>query len=75
MPFLCAQLDEAFFHYPQRIDMQIFAGIGNLSDLEVLTDCLSYACSLIIGMHSNTGCIRCILFIRLYAKGSNHGMV
>ena len=39
------------------------------------TDCLSYACSLIIGMHSNTGCIRCILFIRLYAKGSNHGMV
>ena len=36
MPFLCAQLDEAFFHYPQRIDMQIFAGIGNLSDLEVL---------------------------------------
>lgn len=36
MPFLCANLDEAFFHYPQRIDMQIFVGIGNLSDLEVL---------------------------------------
>lgn len=36
MPFLCAKLDEAFFHYPQRIDMQIFVGIGNLSDLEVL---------------------------------------
>ena len=35
MPFLCAQLDEAFFHYPQRIDMQIFAGIGNMPDLEV----------------------------------------
>ena len=36
MPFLCANLDEAFFHYPQRIDMQIIAGIGNMSVLEVL---------------------------------------
>jgi len=34
MPFLCANLDEAFF--PQRIDMQIIAGIGNISVLEVL---------------------------------------
>lgn len=36
MPFLSANLDEAFFHYPQRIDMQIIAGIGNMSVLEVL---------------------------------------
>lgn len=36
MPFLYANLDEAFFHYPQRIDIQIFAGIGNLSDVEVV---------------------------------------
>lgn len=36
MPFLCANLDEAFFHYPQRIDMQIIADIGNLPVLEVL---------------------------------------
>ena len=36
MPFLCANLDEAFFHYPQRIDMQIIAGIGDISVLEVL---------------------------------------
>ena len=36
MPFLCANLDAAFFHYPQRIDMQIIAGIGNLPVSEVL---------------------------------------
>ena len=35
MPYVCADLDEAFGHYPQRIDMQIFAGIGNMPDLEV----------------------------------------